>query len=132
MARNGNHGKDTPVRRQAVAKGQSDVIWVNYTLNEREKAQLEELTAASPDAMLGEMQKAALEGYRWTISHDSYAGCWAVTMYTRNEQDINHGLMMSSRSMDWFKALMMCVFKHVIIFEERWDGGTPEPRSFEG
>jgi len=109
-----------------------EVAWVNYTLTDEHKKALEKLIESKPDFFELEFEQAAQEGYRWSIAWDTYARCYSVTMFTREVDSPNLGLMMSSRAKSWYKALLMCLYKHVLVFEHRWSIAPEVERDWEG
>jgi len=110
----------------------SDIAWVNYSLTDEHKKALDKLLDEEPELLELEFAQAAQEGYRWSMTWDTYAGCYSVTMFTREVERPNLGLMMSSRAKSWYKALMMCVYKHVLVFEHRWIVAPEVERDWEG
>jgi hypothetical protein len=110
----------------------SDIAWINYTLTTEHKTVFEQIIALDNNKLEAEMQTLAEEGYRWSISWDAYAGCWSCVMSTRDETSANSGKMMSSRSKSWYKALLMCMYKHLIIFEGHWIVDPDPDRDWEG
>lgn len=132
MARQGNQTRENNTSNRKAASWNDGVSWVNYTLTVEHKKLLDEMIAKDANKLEAEMQTLAEEGYRWSINWDSYAGCWSCTMYNREANDKNAGKMMSSRSKSWYKALLMCLYKHVIVFQGEWMVDPDPERDWEG
>jgi hypothetical protein len=53
-------------------------------------------------------------------------------MYTREPGHVNEGMMLSSRARTWYKAVLMTVYKHAVVFEGHWVPTAADDRDFEG
>jgi len=132
MAKRPDQPAEQRPARSKPAGFSSDVTWVNYTLTDEHKQALDQLVSKKPEFLELEMNDAAQDGYRWSIAWDTYANCFTVTMFTREVSSSNYGLMMSSRSKSWYKALLMCLYKHTLVFEGKWIVAPETERDWEG
>lgn len=60
------------------------------------------------------------EGYQPKIAHWAEKEVFNVMLLAPKEGSINSGKALSSKSADWFKALAMCAYKHLIISGGDW------------
>lgn len=132
MARRGNHGDASTRTRNPRGQVFGDVRWVNYNLTDAHKAELEKMIKAGPEKLEAEFQSALQDGYKVSVGWDDYAECFSCTMYTREPGHVNEGMMLSSRARTWYKAVLMTVYKHAVVFEGHWVPTAADDRDFEG
>ena len=74
-----------------------------------------------PD-MLGQIM---VNGYKVTCTWNDNNQCYIATFTGKEDAKHNVNKALSSRSDDWFEALAMNTFKHVILFKSGvWEGDT--------
>lgn len=64
-------------------------------------------------------------GYKISLTLDSVNNCVICTATCREERSPNNGLAMSSRSADWLEALLLTVYKTLVLYPEK-SGGWPK------
>lgn len=64
-------------------------------------------------------------GYKLSMTLDATNNCVIVTATCKEERSPNSGYAMSSRSDTWLEALLMTVYKTIVLYPEK-DGGWPK------
>lgn len=64
-------------------------------------------------------------GYKLSMTLDATNNCIIATATCKEERSPNNGYAMSSRSDTWLEALLMTVYKTVVLYPER-EGGWPK------
>lgn len=64
-------------------------------------------------------------GYKLSMTLDATNNCVIVTATCKEERSPNNGYAMSSRSDTWLEALLMTVYKTIVLYPEK-EGGWPK------
>lgn len=130
-ARQSNERQDRRQPKRATNYS-SDITWVSEKLTPEQKAEFTDWVATKQTALESELATLIEDGYRLTVSWDSYAGLFQVSMFTRDLSNVNCGKMLVSRASDWYRAVLMSVFKHTFLHHGEWSTSEQDTRGEEG
>jgi hypothetical protein len=101
------------------ASNQNQMQFVNYDLTVSDKATLKKAGPLNDD-VLKTLAQLAKEGYKVSISWDSYSDCVQAFLIGASSSCVNHGFILTSRANELSKALAALVFKHSVVFDGVW------------
>lgn len=106
-------GKKYPV------KGRDRMTFLNTKLND---AELEKFHAwfAEEHKAAAALIKVYHRGYKFSTSWYADGEIFIATLFPHADLEENQGYGLSSRSKDWYKAQMMCVYKTVVMSDFDW------------
>ena len=116
---------------KARTKATGKVAWVNRRLSVKELAAYDKQDVTSA-AIFARMTELIFSGYSFAAKHDDYSGAVQVTLYDNGVQGQSSPMGMSSRSHDLWDAIAMTIYKHDIIFSEKWTADVPPPKLERG
>lgn len=105
--------------RQTTTKTDERLWWVNYTLTKEELKRVE-AWEVSETSLLDSAAGLADEGYRLTFAKDEKNGCMLVCFFSPTNHKYHPSCALSSRSPDLWEAFKINLFKHHVVFEQRW------------
>lgn len=111
---------DWKVSEQTRTNGHGDVVWISTKLTEQQKQLFESETSSNTSAWWASLHTELEEGYRLSLSYDNYSNMFLCTMFTRDATSKNAGKMLTSRSKDIFRSVLMTIWKHVSLYDRRW------------
>ena len=106
----------------AKKAARNDTAWkgfANVPFNAEARAAFEKWDTTA-NAVYQEMEEMLGAGYRVTFSYDKTNAAYQCSVTCQNERDANNGYTLTSRGPSWYDALMVAVFKHVILTEREW------------
>lgn len=59
-------------------------------------------------------------GYRFTFSIDAKTGAFVCTCNCKDESSPNFGWLLSSFAPTWEEALILTLYKHLVVLEAKW------------
>lgn len=100
-------------------KWDTQLIFVNRKLTAPQLKAFEAWFSNEEDVSVA-IDKVFHAGYKpsvsWLVEKDIYN----VGLLAPKEGDVNSGMMLSSKSTNWFKALCMCIYKHEVVTRGVW------------
>jgi len=117
-----------PRSTPAAAGNGKSIRWCNYKLTDAQKKQFD---AWSPedDEVAGLVVQMVFEGYRFSLSYDTYKSAMQVSCTAPAEPNENAGKGFSTFAHSWEKVWALCVFKHYSLFGEKWPESVAPPPS---
>jgi hypothetical protein len=106
-----------------TAKKKQKVEWrgyVDYTLKDSDKAMFLEW-ASGKDVWDNEVPSLVEDGYKVSVSHDSYHSTCIGTIYCPIAGHENAGWCLTARHSDPGTAIYRVVFLHFIVLEGNWN-----------
>jgi len=102
-----------PAKTKPSPKGKNDwgMTFVNFRLGKEEKDEFKAYMSAKPDILSEKLAIFIGEGHKVSLSWDDNNKCFIGSATCKDEGSINNNHCMTSRSDDWFEALMMNVYK---------------------
>lgn len=95
--------------------------FVNYKLSTQDKANFVKWAARSIEAVQQDFTEALSKGCKCSLSENAEQGFYLASMTMRDEGSINYDYCITSRSPDWWEALIMNVFKaQQLGWDESW------------
>lgn len=105
---------------------QFGVTFVNYKLTGLEKDDFAGYMSASVEEHAKELVSYMHEGMKFSFSENLEHGFFLASVTCKNDGNINNNRCITSRSNDWYEALMMCAFKISRLgVDEDWLDQTP-------
>lgn len=107
-------------------KPKDKVRWIDVVLTEDQqqhmKSEFKDWKAVAP--LLEEMVG---EGYKISLTYDSFNGCLACFI-TPHQNDVqNLGCVLAGRGKSVFSALRGALYRHVFVFEKVWRETSARP-----
>jgi len=59
-------------------------------------------------------------GYKFTFSYDNRSGSVVCTVACKDETSENYGWLLSSFAPSWQEALILSIYKHLIVLDGHW------------
>lgn len=105
--------------KPSSAERVSVVSWVNYKLNDADKAQF---SAWDPDKKEVEEGLMTLVSgfYRLTFAWDNFNGAAMCSVVCQAKDDPNFGKGYSTFARDWETLITLTLFKHFVLFQRTW------------
>jgi len=108
-------------RKSAVTgRGQFDVTFINIRLDKQGEKQFTEWYSRDQRELAEELAVFVSKGHKLGLSWDDKNTCFTASATCRDDRSPNFNSCITSRSDDFFEAMMMNVFKAEVLFE----GGT--------
>ena len=100
-----------------------DTKFVNVTLTQEQSKEFKAWYPAILDNLHDEIGQLMVDEYKVSCSWDDNHQCFIATFTGKQDQDFNSQKALSSRSDNWFEALGINLFKHVVLFGSKtWSG----------
>lgn len=99
--------------------GRDQMTFLNTKLNDAQKKKFEDW-CADEHVVAAAVTKCFHSGYKFSESWYADGEIFIVTMYPSYDAEQNAGYGLSSRAKDWYKGMLMCVYKHVVISGGDW------------
>lgn len=74
------------------------------------------------------LDRLITDGYKVSISHDSYHDCVGVFCTMPDTSNEHHGFCLTARAPSWMEAVKVLVYKHFNILSENWGSEVNQPR----
>nr|CRY95062.1 hypothetical protein [uncultured prokaryote] len=116
-------------KSQPAATNERWTTFVEITLDGHSK---EDITTAFPtvDDVHDVVTDMLTEGYRFSFTHNKQNDAIIVSVTSKDENSPNFGCTFTSFAGDWFTALRVAAYKHVIVAEGQWvRDGKPVARA---
>lgn len=107
--------------------------WLNINLKDADKAQIEGIAKdVKLTTLVAWMAGKIYEGYRFSVSWDSYSDSSQIAAYCWDEEHPDYGHALSSRHPDLDMALLSLWYKHETIAQGVWTqvANPPTPPSW--
>lgn len=98
-------------KKTGLQKNGFTTTFVNYKLSSSEKADFIKWLSRKDGETQVDFQDAMSKGHKFSISENSEQGFFLGSMTCRDDASINYDMCITSRSPDWWEALMLCVYK---------------------
>lgn len=97
--------------------------FVNVQLSEGQKKDFLKWKTEQAERIADLIGQIAVDDYKITCSWDARNQCYIASFTGKEDQRHNEHRSMSSRSDDWYEAIALNVYKHVVVFHEgTWEG----------
>jgi hypothetical protein len=101
------------------------VEFVNVTLNEAQKKEFLTWFKTEGERIADHLGQIMVDDYKVSCSWDDRNQCYIASFTGKEDQRVNEHKSMSSRSDDWYEALALNAYKHLVVFKgNTWDGET--------
>lgn len=97
-----------------------------YMTKEQREAYLKNTWAEPYDFIVEVLLKD--EGYKLSLSWDSYNEAFLASITPRDEKNINFGWVLTAFAGSWENALDVLLFKHIRLYQKDW---PKQPRAKE-
>lgn len=95
--------------------------FVNFKLSTQDKAAFVKWAARGVETVQQDFTQAIGRGCKMSLSENAEQGFYLASMTMRDEGSINYDYCITSRSPDWWEALIMNVFKaETLGWDESW------------
>lgn len=95
--------------------------FVNFKLTQTDKAEFREFMGRGDEKVVASFLQAMGYGLKFSISENAEQGFFLAAATCRAEDSVNLDHCITSRSPDWWEAMMMCVFKaEKLGYDESW------------
>jgi len=84
--------------------------------------------AAQPEQVILSLSALVKEGYKVSISWDTYSDCLQTFLIGQAESLPNHGYILTARANDLSKCLASLVYKHMNVFDGVWHDRVADGR----
>lgn len=102
-------------------RGGFTTTFVNYKLSNQEKAEFVKFAGQGDEKTQHAFVEAMGKGNKFSVSLNDEKGFYLVAMTCRDEGSVNYDFCITSRSPDWWEAVLMCVFKaHKLGYDQSW------------
>ena len=98
--------------------GYREFEFANLRLSEPQKAHFKGWFSENAPSFEELIASYTLVGYKHSFSWDEKNDCFIASMTCNNQKSPNANCVLTSRSEDWFEALMMNVYKTAVICED--------------
>lgn len=112
-----------PSKSKKTSKSRSGftTTFVNFKLSVQDKEAFAKWSARNIEVVQAEFTQAMGRGCKMSISENAEQGFYLASMTMRDEGSINYDFCITSRSPDWWEALIMNIFKaQQLGWEESW------------
>ena len=89
--------------------------FINVRLNQRQKEDFVVWSSRKAEDVALDVAGFISEGHKIGITWDLNNTCWIVSATCKVPGDPNENCCLTSRSDDWYEAMVMCVFKDRVI-----------------
>lgn len=101
-------------------KNTSGVKWVDISLTVAESKAMKE-AYADFEKLAGDIERIQDDGYKITLTDDTYNECSACYIIPKDEKNGNFGMILTARGSDTWKAIRGALFRHYVLFEgSKW------------
>jgi len=97
--------------KTGLRKNGFSTTFVNYKLTGKEKEDFIKFAKGDFDTHSKRIVEAMSNGMKFSFSENRENGTAIASLTCRDEGNINFDRCITSRSPDWYEALLMCVFK---------------------
>lgn len=96
----------------------------------------EELEFADIEAWAGDatevwprLNELLVDGYRASWSYNDQADQFTCSLTGRTEENPNNGLTLTAQGFDWYSALLVALYKHIVLCDQSWSAFKAEKRT---
>ena len=101
--------------RNAAKNSWVDITFVDIRLSKADTTAFREFMQKSPDDLSLALADFIADGNKTSMSWDSEHNTFIAAATCKNPDSVNKDCCITSRSSEWFEALMLNVFKHLVI-----------------
>jgi len=135
MARSGKNGTSEPRKPDPVVKA-SDVPWGGYVdlrLDEDDKQQFAVWSEAEQQSFWLDFVELLGKGFKFGLSYVMEDDCYLASFTAHGERVIglNDRYCLTARAPTWEQAVMLLVFKHLVMARGNWGNFKPKSRKME-
>lgn len=103
----------------------SKIEFVNRNLKEDEAKAFTTWAKNENERIPDHLGQIMVDDYKVSCTWDDRNQCYIATFTGKEDQRVNDNKALSSRSDDWFEALAMNAYKHLVLFKGgAWEGET--------
>lgn len=100
-----------------------EMEFINVALTEQQKDEFKVWSKSKGETIADDIGQAMVNDYRLSCNWDDNNQCFIATLTGKEDQDFNAKKALSARSDDWFEAMALVLYKHIVIFDGRkWTG----------
>ena len=97
--------------------------FINVTLTEQQKDEFKSWSKKQSASIADDIGQVMVDDYRLSCNWDDNNQCFIATLTGKEDQDFNSGKALSARSDDWYEAIALALYKHMVIFDgKKWTG----------
>lgn len=112
--------KNRKKQRESAKPSFKPAEFINHTFSVDDKARFKAYVAEHGEEIWELVDRLLESGYSIAIKPDPYNEAYAAYLQTSNDEDDNHGFILSGRSRSGFMALWAVVYRHYCLFEGQW------------
>lgn len=99
-----------------------EVEFISYKLSAEDATAFVEWANRNDKKVFELAERLGADGYKFSLSPDLDNECMLVSMTGTKHAARNTGLCMTSRADTFLEALLMCIYKHTVVFQSSdWD-----------
>lgn len=107
--------------------GAFQTVFVDVRLAQQDKVQFEQFMQQGDDELGLLLAEFVSNGNKFSLTWDNDNSCFIASATCRDEGSVNLNHCISSRSQDWFEAVMLTVFKAtVMLVDKAWSEVTSD------
>lgn len=100
-------------------------VFVNMTLNEEQKKIFTTWYKSEGERLSDFLGQVMVDDYKVSVNWDDNNQCFIASFTGKEDQRFNSNMVLSSRSDDWYEAIGLNLYKHLILCKSgKWDGET--------
>lgn len=96
------------------------IKWVNYDLTKQDKAKMVEVLSNDEDLYAG-LELLIKQKHRVSFGWDGNAEAFVAFAFPDKDHPTHAGMALSARSRTALGALMGLVYRHVVVFDCKWN-----------
>jgi len=101
----------------------AEIEFVGVRLDKEQAELFADWVAADQETRALDLAEFLSAGHKTSITWDDHNACFIVSATCKDESNDNFNRCLTSRSNDWYEAMMLNVFKHQVLFKkQRWNG----------
>lgn len=88
-------------------------------------------TFPSPESVFDTIQDLVVHSYRVSVAYNPTNDACVASLTCRDDDSPNAGKTLTAYADDWYTALQVVLFKHIVVLDMLWggkEGAPPRPR----
>lgn len=112
-------------KQNKQAASWNKIEFITRSMDETEAASFKQWVKSVDKEASTMIQDAMLDDYKLSVTWDDNNECFIATLTGKQEQRSNADKALSSRSDDWYEAIMLTLYKHHVLFNGgKWSGSS--------
>jgi len=110
-------------KRATSFNGWGNTEFVNVSLNTEQTKDFKSWFPKQSETFTEVLGQVMVDDYKVSCNWDDNNQCFIATLTGKPNQSVNSGKALSARSDDWWEALALVLYKHLVIFKNSaWNG----------